>query len=277
MHRVIIVLALVGFAMCIASGCRNTEPDEKPAAGVPLELATQRAATIRDLQYDLWFTIPASVSEPILGREAIHFTVPDASLPVVLDFEPGAGSIISASSQGKPIRVDVENEHIVMPREALVPGKNMIQLIFNADDASLNRNPEFMYALFVPARAHLAFPCFDQPDLKARYNLELTIPKDWEAASNGAQIRRTSEGDYDVVGFEETQPISTYLFTFAAGKFKVETAERNGRTFHMLHRETDEKKLSGTATRSSICMRKQLRGWRITLKFHIRLENSTSS
>jgi aminopeptidase N len=44
--------------------------------------------------------------------------------------------------------------------------------------------------------------------------------------------------------FEETQPISTYLFSFATGRFTVETAERNGRTLRMFHRETDAKKVA---------------------------------
>jgi aminopeptidase N len=44
--------------------------------------------------------------------------------------------------------------------------------------------------------------------------------------------------------FAETPPLSTYLFAFAAGRFRVETAERAGRTFRMLHRETDAEKVA---------------------------------
>ena len=44
--------------------------------------------------------------------------------------------------------------------------------------------------------------------------------------------------------FAETQPLPTYLFAFAAGKFSIETAERNGRTFRMFHRETDAAKVA---------------------------------
>ncbi len=36
----------------------------------------------------------------------------------------------------------------------------------------------------------------------------------------------------------------TYLFAFAAGKFSVETADRDGRTFRMFHRETDAAKVA---------------------------------
>jgi aminopeptidase N len=39
--------------------------------------------------------------------------------------------------------------------------------------------------------------------------------------------------------FAESKPISTYIFAFAAGRFMVEEAQRDGRAFRMLHRETD--------------------------------------
>ena len=44
--------------------------------------------------------------------------------------------------------------------------------------------------------------------------------------------------------FAETAPISTYLFAFAAGRFSVERAERDGRAFRMLHRETEAAKVA---------------------------------
>ncbi len=166
------------------------------------------------------------------------------SRPVVLDFEPGAEAIKSVSTRGKPIAVTVVNGHIVIPKEFLVPGENSIEISFVAGNASLNRNPDFMYALFVPARAHLAWPCFDQPDLKARYTLQLIVPADWQAVANGAETGREPSGRGVLIHYAETQPIPTYLFSFAAGKFQVETAERNGRTFRMFHRETDAAKVA---------------------------------
>jgi len=44
--------------------------------------------------------------------------------------------------------------------------------------------------------------------------------------------------------FAETEPVSTYLFAFAAGRLSIETAERNGRIFRMFHRETDREKVA---------------------------------
>ena len=83
------------------------------------------------------------------------------------------------------------------------------------------------------------FPCFDQPDLKARWSLALDVPAGWDTLANGAEATRASIGDRTRLTFAETAPLSTYLFAFATGRFLVEQAERNGRAFRMLHRETD--------------------------------------
>jgi aminopeptidase N len=100
-----------------------------------------------------------------------------------------------------------------------------------------------LYTIFVPARAHEAFPCFDQPDLKARWTLALDVPTGWDTIANGAETARASGGGRTRFTFAETAPLSTYLVAFAAGKFFVEHAERQGRAFRMLHRETDAQKV----------------------------------
>ena len=69
------------------------------------------------------------------------------------------------------------------------------------------------------------------------------------------------------IRYAETQPIPTYLFAFAAGKFQVETAERNGRWYRMFHRETDAKKVARNKARHSIFMRLLWTGWKSTLAF----------
>ena len=57
----------------------------------------------------------------------------------------------------------------------------------------------------------------------------------WNGAGSGSAV---------TTRFAETQPLPTYLFSFVVGDFTVETAERNGRTFHMYHRETDAAKVA---------------------------------
>ena len=224
-------------------GCRTSAPVTDPEPGVALTLAAARAHSIENLHYQLWLDIPAAASEPIAGRATIRFVAKDVE-PLVLDFAPGADHLTSVSIAGRPSNFKAVNGHIVIPPDEIAPGENAIDIVFRAGDQSLNRNPDFLYSLFVPARAHLAFPCFDQPDLKARYALELVVPAGWVAVANGAELSRDTAGDRTRIRYAETQPIPTYLFAFAAGQFQIETAERHGRTYRMFHRETDAKKVA---------------------------------
>jgi aminopeptidase N len=214
------------------------------APGVPEPLATSRAARLSDLRYELSFDIPSDASAPISAHAVVRFRLADRASDLVLDFDPGHTHPIAVRANGRESRVQLVNGHIVVPAADLASGPNALDITFTAGNASLNRNPDFLYTLFVPARAHLAFPCFDQPSLKARYALTLAIPADWRVVANGAETGRDREGERVTVRFAETNPLPTYLFAFAAGQFSVETAERNGRTFRMFHRETDAAKVA---------------------------------
>ncbi len=66
--------------------------------------------------------------------------------------------------------------------------------------------------------ASMAFPCFDQPDLKGRFKLTITAPPTWAVISNTAPTGTVSSLAATTT-FAETEPIPTYLFAFAAGPF----------------------------------------------------------
>jgi aminopeptidase N len=207
-------------------------------------LARERATRVADLRYALSFTIPRDRTERIAGHATISFTLRGEDAPLVLDFAPNQmGALHRLDVGGRPVETGLINGHIILPSSVLQAGRNTISLDFDAGDAPLNRSDDFIYTIFVPARAHEAFPCFDQPDLKARWTLVLDVATGWDTIANGAEVARTSSDGRTRLTFAETEPLSTYLFAFAAGELVVEQAERNGRTFRMLHRETDAEKL----------------------------------
>jgi aminopeptidase N len=229
--------------LAMLTGQSSKSADQPPGPGIPLTLAEARAQRIRELRYDLQFSIPADPTSPVTGRVVVSFVLNDATSPLALDFA-SPQRITAASANGDPSAIVRVPDHVVVPAAELREGRNEIAIDFVAGDAALNRNAEFLYTLFVPARAHLTFPCFDQPDLKARWKLTLTIPAGWQAIANGAPLEQTPGDDRTIISFAETEPLPTYLFAFGAGKFSIETAERGGRTFRMFHRETDAAKVA---------------------------------
>ena len=236
-----VLLAIFGLAVVAVSTSTQTMT---PDPGVPLEIATRRAAIVSNLRYELSLSIPAALAAPLTGTTTIRFELKDASAPLVLDFETSREHVKSVDANGKAVPIAYVNGHIVIPSGSLTAGANAVRIAFDAGDASLNRSKDFLYTLFVPARARLGFPVFDQPDMKGRWTVTLEHPARWQSAANGAELSRTTSGDRTTVKFAETQPLPTYLVAFIAGEFKVETAERNGRTFRMFHRETDAAKVA---------------------------------
>lgn len=220
---------------------------EIPMEGVSLELAQLRKQSIDSISYKLSFTISEIKENPIDGKVEINFKSLIVS-DVVLDFRANAEMIQNVLVNEETVEYFFSNGHILIPKKNILQGTNSIKIEFKTSSGSLNRNNEFLYTLLVPDRASTVFPCFDQPDLKAQFGLSLIINKDWKAISNGKlRAEESLTDETKQVIFETTKPISTYLFAFAAGKFKSITKNVNGFEFTLFHRESDLEKVNRNA------------------------------
>lgn len=72
----------------------------------------------------------------------------------------------------------------------------------------------------IQARSYL--PGFDEPGLKATFDISLTIPEGQEAIGNSQVIDRQPAGDgLERLVFATTPPMSTYLLSLAVGPFEI--------------------------------------------------------
>ncbi len=213
--------------------------------GVSREGARSRALALDSVRYTIRLSVPASAGAPIRGTEVARMRVRGDQPYLVIDFQQPPERLLSLRLDGAPAPYRLQAGHIIVqPENGVASGEHAVEMEFLAGDGSLNRNPDYLYALFVPDRASVALPLIDQPDVKARFTLELEVPADWVAVSNGADTREAVDSMRVRYRFAETKPIATYLFAFAAGKWQIETAVRNGRTFRMLHRESDSTRVA---------------------------------
>ena len=229
----------------IMAGCSRPKTAPLPIEkGISLKLNNIRKETISKPVYKLFFNIPANKDSAILGNLTLSFELKNKEYPVILDFQNPKQFVHKVVANGKTSQYVFKNEHIIIPINELKKGTNTVKIDFTAGNLSLNRNKDFLYTLFVPARASTAFPCFDQPDLKANFNLSLEIPKDWVAVANGAQISQKDEGDNQILTYAQTKPLPTYLFAFVAGKFHVVSRTIDNRKLTFYYRETDSAKVA---------------------------------
>jgi len=205
--------------------------------GVSYELARWRSKVVGDLRYNLHFDIPSQRDSSVTGTLELTF-VNGADVIPMLDFRADASCVSGVRLNGADVPYRIVKEHLVI--DGKCRGKLSLEICFTSPDQSLNRREDLMYTLLVPERARTLFPCFDQPDLKARYTLSMTLPKGWKAVSSTA----VDTVDGSLVRFVESEPLSTYLFSFAAGRFETATECRNGRSVTMYHRESDPLKLA---------------------------------
>lgn len=169
--------------------------------------------------------------------------------PLLLDFREGTVSDIVIN--GVKASWKAGNGHIELSGSDLLADENTVVITFKAPIATAGKaitrfedkddGSEYLYTLFVPMDAEMAFPCFDQPDIKGKFTLEVTAPGEWTVIANTppeAPVRHFTtvplpEGppasvdmsklpriEQQEIKFVETKPISTYLFAFAAGPFK---------------------------------------------------------
>jgi aminopeptidase N len=210
---------------------RAQNADINLAPGVSRSLARLRAAKYRDVRYLLQIEL-APGAAMLRGTETIHVKLDGNLDQLVLDWRVAPPKTETAQARVWDVEVnghpagDVrhENDHLVIPGAYLTSGENTVGLRFESPIATsgsavtryLDRedHSEYIYTLFVPSDASTGFPCFDQPDLKGRFTLEVTAPGDWKVVTNTYAIKGTSRSR-----FAETEPISTYLFAFAAGPF----------------------------------------------------------
>jgi len=202
-------------------------------------LAADRAARITALACAVELDIPADPDQPVAARVTLTFDLSDDTRPLAIDFDAPAAHLRASTANGTPFAPALACGHPIIPAALLTAGRNLVHFEVIAGDTALNRQSDYCYSLFVPSRASRTFPCFDQPDLKARWRVTMTVPSSWAAVANGAELSRWDDGDRATVAFGETEPLPTYLVALVAGRFSIETRTAAGRTMRMFHRESD--------------------------------------
>ncbi|HTC24443.1 MAG TPA: M1 family aminopeptidase, partial [Gemmatimonadales bacterium] len=239
-----IAALLVAIPPLLSSPAPRDARADPPTHGVSRRLAEWRSRTIRDVRYDLALDVTALDSA--VGQVTVRFRRVGAG-DAILDFR--GRRLTAGRVNGRPLPDRAaDGAHIRVPAALLQPGENALTFGFVADiaptGASIIRahdqvdGGDYLYTLLVPADANQLFPCFDQPDLKARVRLSLTAPSAWTAIANGSAATADTANGRVTTRFTETRPISTYLIAFAAGPWRHATSTLNGRTINAYVRQS---------------------------------------
>ncbi|OZE35225.1 aminopeptidase N [Rhodococcus sp. 05-2254-6] len=115
-------------------------------------------------------------------------------------------------STGLALENLAEHNELVIDADCLYShtGEGLHRFVDPSDDSV------YLYSQFETADAKRMFACFDQPDLKATFDVKVTAPESWAVISNAAHAAEPAAGEHV---FDTTPSMSTYLVALIAGPY----------------------------------------------------------
>ncbi|MFA9215628.1 MAG: aminopeptidase N [Sphingomonadaceae bacterium] len=226
----------VALSALLAAAASHAAPPAATPAPAPVRAenawlsqadANARSARVANVAYTLDFTL--SGKESFAATTTLTFDLSDPSQPLTLDLDQA--SISSLSVNGKPVTPQYNQWFITLAPQDLVAGANTVSVSFTRLHATngegLHRMVDpvdgrvYMYSHFEPAGAHKMFALFDQPDLKATYQITVSAPSDWVVSSTNRESAVQEIGSSKRWTFPRTKKLSPYNFSLHAGPYKV--------------------------------------------------------
>src|SRR5688572_16993947 len=234
------MLGLMALLLCtlVLTAC-NQSRHSTSASSVPLTraaqasldqaYAAQRAQQITKVDYDLAFTLDET-NTFFSGKAIIHFELAKKnSAPVTVDFN--SGTINAVRLNGKSIAWRYEQWFIEFAPELFRAGKNTLEIDYQRPYATAGdgvhrfKDPAtgkvYLYSSCEPYNANKMYQHFDQPDMKATYKLQVTVPADWQVISALREQKITPSGEQQIWKFPQTARIPSYIFPLHAGPYQV--------------------------------------------------------
>lgn len=203
----------------------------KDEDGLAEDYAKFRSSLIRNVHYKIAIEADEK-SDTFRGDVVVEFDLSAASEDLTLDFRKGKVEVFEING-ARQKEFSYQGNFLALPSQALKAGRNAVRVNYShpySDNGSgfyRFKDPEdgrvYTYTDFEPYNANLFIPCFDQPDLKASYELQAEVPSSWTVVSTRSEkmIRKNNEGTsrwyFPDTGFK----LSTYLFSLHAGPYEM--------------------------------------------------------
>jgi aminopeptidase N len=225
--------------------------DTRPAtAALDKETADARKARVSDVEYELTMELGKD-GDQFSGEVTIRFQLADpVSVPMAdLTVDFGGGSVQSLELNGRTENIRYNGYFLTLPAANLQGGANTARIRFahpySADGTGLHHFVDpvdgltYLYSYLWPYYANHLFPAFDQPNLKARFKLNVKAPQDWVVVSTaGGKADPAASDGTATWRFETTPRLATYAFSLHAGPYTVWEADADGIPMRLMARQS---------------------------------------
>ena len=201
------------------------------SANLTAAAARERAALVDDVRYlitlDLTGVQRAEGPHHFATTTTVSFTSREPGAPTTLDLIAPAVRAVTLNGTALDPGERFDGSRIVLPttqehNEVVVEatgaytntGEGLHRFVDPAD------GQVYLYSQFQVADARRVFACFDQPDIKAVFELTVTAPQDWAVISTSPTPEPVPAGDgLATWTFAPTPLLSTYVTSLVAGPY----------------------------------------------------------
>ncbi|BET03125.1 Aminopeptidase [Nesidiocoris tenuis] len=186
--------------------------------------------------YDL-FLKPNLKNATFEGRETVHIEINSPTNSITLnlvDLKIKSCTLAKDGSQLTPtVKLNAEDETLTLSfEEELTKGSAELQIEFTGElndkmrgfyrstaSAADGEQKYVAVTQFEPTDARRCFPCWDEPAIKAVFEITISAPKDKVVLSNMPCTQETIDGDWKTSKFAPSLVMSTYLVAVVVGDF----------------------------------------------------------
>jgi aminopeptidase N len=196
------------------------------------EQAFKRSTRLSNVSYQLNYNLTGE--EEFSASSTINFALNDNTYPLTIDLNKAQITSVIINGFSMPVEQLQKNYNqwfITLPKEQLIKGSNTVTVNFtrkhstNGEGLHRFKDPVddkvYLYSHFEPAAAQQMFALFDQPDLKATFEMTVSAPQKWTVFSATKENKITPQGDFNLWHFPKSKTLSPYNFSLHAGPYKI--------------------------------------------------------
>jgi aminopeptidase N len=186
-----------------------------------------RSSRVSDVHYNLNFSL--SEKTHFSATSSIEFMLNDNNSALTVDLNNA--TIEKLIVNNNVLKPTYNKWFITVPADALIKGNNVITVSFTREHSTngegLHRfkdpvdNKVYLYSHFEPAAAQQMFALFDQPDLKATFEMTVSAPQEWTVFSAIREDNITNQGALNIWHFPQSKTLSPYNFSLHAGPYHM--------------------------------------------------------
>ena len=245
MHRSLIsaaVLALAGVSAAPLMAAPAAAPvaaakatTQLPRTASPTHYEVSITPDAKSSRFAAKVTITLNVLEPTdsITLNAADLTFASAVLTQAGGKGTPASAVVSVNAEEQtatfrfPQKIEKGGYKLALDYTGVI-GQQAVGL-FSLDYDTPNGKKRALYTQFENSDARRMIPSWDEPNYKATFALDVTVPGSEMAVSNMPAAKKTDLGDgRTLVKFAQTPKMSTYLLFFALGDFDRATAMAEG-------------------------------------------------